>query len=435
MKPTPVTDSTPSVVLAGAGGFGRLYVERLLQEEARGRVRFVAVVDPRIDELTAALPDLPDSVARFPSLEAFYAEHRADLACISTPIATHRPLTEMALAHGSHVLLEKPAAATIQDVQAMLDAERRAERIVGVGFQWSFAPEILELKRRILAGDFGRPRRLRVCVAWPRSRAYYTRNDWAGRLRTTHGHWVLDSPAHNAHSHYLHNMLFLTGEAQESSAEPAEVSAELYRAHPIETFDTVAARIVTRSGAELLFYGTHLGDPREGEHGPRCLYEFERATIRREDRGALVFGAFEIEHDDGRRERLRSSTDIMEKVSMMIDAVRTGRPVACGLSAAASQVRCVNAMHESMPTPITLGPGHCTTVEHDGARWIVRSGLTQELEHCFGMALLPSECGLEWARAGHTIDAADYDFFPTHDPLPAERASSLVSPAPNPQRQ
>jgi len=78
------------------------------------------------------------------------------------------------------VLCEKPVSATVQEALRMAAAEKQARGFVAIGYQWSFADAIQSLKRQILAGDLGRPRRLRTLVSWPRDAAYYARTGWAG---------------------------------------------------------------------------------------------------------------------------------------------------------------------------------------------------------------------------------------------------------------
>src|SRR5688572_16789183 len=121
----------------------------------------VAAIDPnpagcrRLDELKAL------GVPLFPSLESFYASRRADLVVLSTPIALHAPQTALACANGSHVLCEKPLCATLEDAALMRDARNGAARHVAIGYQWSFSVAVQRLKADVLAGAFGRAKRLR----------------------------------------------------------------------------------------------------------------------------------------------------------------------------------------------------------------------------------------------------------------------------------
>ena len=135
----------------------------------------------------------------------------------------------------------------------MLAARDRAGKHVTIGYQWSMADAIQRLKSEVLSGLFGKPRRLRTMVLWPRDDAYYSRNRWAGRVRDADGNWILDSPVNNACAHHLHNMLYLLGARPDRSAAVHSLRAELYRAHAIENYDTAILRCETANGAEIFF--------------------------------------------------------------------------------------------------------------------------------------------------------------------------------------
>ncbi len=272
-----MADPVPAV-LVGIGGYGEVYLSSLLEEPAGRRCHIVGAVDPE-PKRCSRLAELEGlCVPIYDDLETFYAERSAVLAVISSPMHFHSEQTCQALGHGSHVLLEKPAAAVPADVDRMIDARDKAGCVAAVGFQWSFALSILQLKRDILAGRFGAPHGGRSLTLWSRAESYYKRNDWVGRRRDPAGRWILDSPACNAMAHDLHNLLFLLGESMDRSADPVGVDERLGRVNDIETFDTVAARIVVRGGAEILFLASHAIGQHE-EVQPRFTLEFERATV------------------------------------------------------------------------------------------------------------------------------------------------------------
>ncbi len=286
-----------SVVLSGIGGYGGQYLDALLDPASQDRVELVGAVDP-FPERCARLAELrARGVPVFPSLQAFYAQASAELAIISAPIHEHCPQTCLALEHGSHVLCEKPLAATVQDADRMIEARDRAGRQAAIGYQWSFCPAILDLKRDILAGRFGQARRLTTVVLWPRTQDYYRRNAWAGRQKSVDGAWVLDSPVNNAAAHYLHNMLFVLGEAVDRSAGLDRAQAELYRANPIENYDTAALRCFTDGGAEVLFYTSHAVSENVG---PQFVFEFERGVVRLDGLDGVINATLE----DGAAHRL-----------------------------------------------------------------------------------------------------------------------------------
>jgi predicted dehydrogenase len=170
------------------------------------------------------------------------------------PIDLHRTYTERACTAGKHVLCEKPAAGSVEDLDAMIASRDRAGVKVAIGFQHIYDDATIARKRAILRQ--GRPTRASVLACWPRDAAYYARNGWAGRIRHN-GKWVLDSPANNALAHYVNIALFLLGPDERSSAVPTSIQAELYRANAIENYDTCAMRLRTEPNAELMVFLTH----------------------------------------------------------------------------------------------------------------------------------------------------------------------------------
>ena len=394
-----------SAVLVGAGGYGELYLWQLL-EHLGSVVRLVGVVEPqperckRLDALRAAGIPLVGTLAEF------YERQQADLALIASPIQFHCPQTREALAHGSDVLCEKPVAATIQDVREMMRARDAAGRLVAVGYQWSFSTAAQQLKADVLSGMFGAPRQLKTIVRWPRDKAYYTRNTWAGALRDAQGRWVLDSPVNNATAHYLHHMLYLLGDAVDRSAAPREIEGELYRANPITNYDTAALRCRTTRGTEVLFYTTHAA--RETRH-PEFRFEFERAVITNSGAQRLFTALF----SDGRVKDYGSpDTEPGGKIVSVADAIVRGAPVLCGLEAAASHTLCVNGLQDSTDIcdfPRDLVKTECVA---DGNTRVWVDGLDAALDECYDAGVLPTEHGMAWAKKGRLLNLTGYRSFP-----------------------
>ncbi|MBN2264948.1 MAG: Gfo/Idh/MocA family oxidoreductase, partial [Candidatus Aminicenantes bacterium] len=260
-----------TLVMVGIGGMGEVYLRALLERKDEGLFRIAGAVDPMPNRCGAYVEMRALGVPCFYGLGDFYRNRKADLAVLSSPIPAHMRQTTLALARGSHVLCEKPAAGTIQEVRQAIAAERASDRWVAVGYQWSFSPAVQSLKADILSGLFGAAKRFKCLYLWPRDEGYYTRNDWAGKKRDADGAWVLDSPVQNAMAHDLHNMFYVLGRETGSSARPAEVEAELYRANAIENFDTAAVRARTEEGVEILFIVSHAS---EEDRGPVVRYEF-----------------------------------------------------------------------------------------------------------------------------------------------------------------
>ena len=190
-----------NLALVGLGGYGLVYLEGLLDQKRNDDFKIVAGIDPEPQRCTRLQELKAMNVPIFHSMEEFYHQGNADLVIISSPIQMHLPQTCLALFHGSNVLCEKPLGATIQEAAQMIKCRDDAKKFVAIGYQWSFSNAIQNLKRDIQSGLLGSPKRLKTIALWPRGEIYYSRNNWAGKLKDENGNWVLDSPANNALAH------------------------------------------------------------------------------------------------------------------------------------------------------------------------------------------------------------------------------------------
>ena len=400
-------DGRTTVALIGIAGYGDTYLAPLLAGSARRDYRLVAVADPA-PERSRSLSDLRERGIRvYENLDDLLAGYAPDLVVMASPIYVHARDTIRALAAGSSVLCEKPAAATAADVRRMCDAQQRAPgRFVAIGFQWSFSRAIQRLKADILAGTFGRPLTMRSLVLFPRGDAYYARNRWAGRLATNDGQPVFDSPVNNAAAHYLHNMLYLLGHDRRSSETPVHLQAELYRANRIESYDTAVLRTMTPCGAEVSLATSHATGRRIG---PQFRFKFERATVtygeeaphdhviaRLEDGRVVDYGAPEADRD--------------EKLWQCIAAAREGAAVDCDVAAALPHALCVDAARRSFEAPVTIPAEQILrrAVNGDGQMSVV-AGLEEAMLKCHRLGATPFELGIfKWARAGKLVQLCDF---------------------------
>lgn len=384
-----------TVALCGANGFGQYYVKALLAHAGAHQIRFIAAVnrsEPQMrPELEAA------GVQIFTSLqEMFGAGLQPDFVILSTGITCHREQTEYCFSQGSHVLCEKPVAASLEDAEAMQSAAEKSGLILSIGYQWSFTSAIQELKRRVLAGEFGRPLCLKTLVHWPRPDTYYSRNNWAGAIEDEQGAPVLDSPVMNATAHYLHNALYILGDTVETSAGVHAVEAELFRTYPIENYDTTALRIKTDGGVTVLFYTTHAALKCVG---PMFSYRFEKATVYFSDYnsheqipgGARFNTGIIVRYEDGRVDNLGDpEADLENKIWQMADAIRTGGSSLCSAAAAMPHL---HAVLEAQRFPVkTFSDDRIIQVcNSDGSvqRWV--PGLENSFLSCFTQEVLPSE--------------------------------------------
>jgi predicted dehydrogenase len=87
--------------------------------------------------------------------EAIVADPGVDAVVVATPNALHAPQAIAALAAGKHVLVEKPMSTTVAEADAMIAASEASGSLLMVAHCWRFRSEVLVMRDRIAAGDFG----------------------------------------------------------------------------------------------------------------------------------------------------------------------------------------------------------------------------------------------------------------------------------------
>ena len=393
------------IAIVGMGGFARTYLHDIERVEGLGQHVAQVAIEADRRSFPGEVQALADrGVKVFSSLREMLASYRSeiDLLCIPTGIPLHRAMTVAALEAGCHVLVEKPAAGSIQDVDAMLAAQARSGRMCAVGYQHLSHPSYQFVKNWICAGNLGRIRSIKGFGCWPRDPAYYRRNSWAGNLATGDT-WVLDSPHNNALSHAVNSMCFLGCQQPAEVLQPVAIQAELYRANAIASADTAVFRVETTAEVEIFFAVTHCSE--EMLH-PQFEIDGEKGRIEMNYEGEA-----KVVWNDGRREELvvaKGERGVMEDALRAI-SIDGGRP-AVPLAMARAQTLCACGTFES--SAIGEIPTELRRTEADSGRVEV-VGMTGWIQDAYASARLFSELDIGWAVAGRRINLEGYDYFPS----------------------
>ncbi len=97
------------------------------------------------------------------SLDAMLETARPDVVIVATPPDVHVAPCLRALAAGCHVLCEKPLAQSVAEADQILDAARRADRLVAVNHEFREHPIFRAVRDAVASGRYGR---LAFCQAW-----------------------------------------------------------------------------------------------------------------------------------------------------------------------------------------------------------------------------------------------------------------------------
>jgi len=126
-------------------------------------VRFVAASDlhqANLDKLEA-----PD-VAKFTDYRQMFAQCRLDAVYVATLAGAREAITLDAIAAGLHVICEKPMSLDAAGCQRMVDAAKRAGRLIGVNFEMRFYDWVRTARNWINAGRLGRVEAIHIQDMW-----------------------------------------------------------------------------------------------------------------------------------------------------------------------------------------------------------------------------------------------------------------------------
>lgn len=140
------------VGVIGAGGIAGAHIKRLQTIED---VEVHAVCDIRegaakqkADEFN--IPQVFKDYKDLLKLKAVKA------VSVCTPNFFHAEPTIAALKAGKHVIVEKPMAMNVREAKAMVDAAKKARKVLVVGFQLRYNPNAQMLKRAVDDGKLGK---------------------------------------------------------------------------------------------------------------------------------------------------------------------------------------------------------------------------------------------------------------------------------------
>ncbi len=271
-----------------------------------------------------------------------------DIICIPTSIDSHSEFSIAAMKSGYDVICEKPATGTIEEVIMMKEVSEETGRKLCVAFQNIFSPTIQKIKKIRINKILGELVSCKSYALWPRSSAYYKRNDWAGKI-IYNDKYVFDSPIQNATAHYLNNLLYIAGETHDESAMPAKVYGENFRAKNIDSADTQFVRVITENNIKLTYIVTHSC---KKNFGPVAEYLFENGKITWDFSGKLDGKASVYEKENGEYKLIDEFDNRPVPIHILVfknmfDSVDNNKQPLSNINNAYQHVICVNKSFES----------------------------------------------------------------------------------------
>ena len=98
--------------------------------------------------------DMPN-VRCYPDHKSMIDNEKLDAVSVCTYNRTHAECTIYALEHGVNVLLEKPMSVTLDEAVEIVRAEKKSGKLLSIGFQPRFAPNMQMIKKIVQSGVLG----------------------------------------------------------------------------------------------------------------------------------------------------------------------------------------------------------------------------------------------------------------------------------------
>ncbi len=143
-----------NVAVFGAGRIGRIHASNLAALDGVN-LKYVC------DAVAPAAADLAQTLgAEVSTIEAVLADPSIDAVAICSPTSTHSDLISRSAAAGKHIFCEKPVDLSVPRAEAVAQAVAAAGVGCMIGFQRRFDPTFNEARRRMDAGQIGKPEML-----------------------------------------------------------------------------------------------------------------------------------------------------------------------------------------------------------------------------------------------------------------------------------
>jgi scyllo-inositol 2-dehydrogenase (NADP+) len=151
----------------------------------------VAVCDPDLSRQTEAQDRF--GCRAYADYAEMVGDAEVELAIVATPSHLHAHDTIRALRAGKHVLVEKPMAKSLTEVDEMIAAANKAGRILTINQNYRYAADFLKVKEIIETGVLGRVVQMRMAVhQFSRRWDWQTLKEFGGGILNNHGAHVVD---------------------------------------------------------------------------------------------------------------------------------------------------------------------------------------------------------------------------------------------------
>ncbi|MBB6671216.1 Gfo/Idh/MocA family protein [Cohnella nanjingensis] len=299
--------------IVGCGIIAEVHAKCLLEMAG---AKLTALFDPAADKANAFAEKFGGAVCG--TYEELLAREDVDVVCICTPSGLHARQTVAAARAGKHVVVEKPMAIKLEDIDAMLAACAQSGVFLATIFPRRMSPQARYARQLIREGRLGR---LSLCSGYVklyRDQAYYDSAGWRGTWQMDGGGVMMNQGIHT-----VDLLQWLVGPVRSLYGQARAVLRD------IEVEDTAVALLRYESGAMGTFEMTTTAYKGKGQrleiHGEKgtMIIEEDDIVSLEIDGEQVVLPAFEPFRvvPDGHLAQLR---DMAEAVRGRREPIVTG---------------------------------------------------------------------------------------------------------------
>lgn len=153
-----------NAAVVGLGTWGKTMVESLASgsDAMRFTVLQTRTVKPDVEAFAKQ-----HSLKIADSFEAVLSDPKIDAVVLATPPSGHMQQIVDVAAAGKHVYCEKPFTFSKAEAETAVNAALKANRVIGVGYNRRFHPEMVKLRERVRGGDLGTIQHLEANMTYP----------------------------------------------------------------------------------------------------------------------------------------------------------------------------------------------------------------------------------------------------------------------------
>lgn len=153
---TPYDGPVLRVAIMGLGGYGSRVAEGMVNSKKAKLVGVISGTPSKVKQWQQKYNIPEKNCYNYENFDKIKDNPDIDAVYVITPNALHHPQVIRVAKAGKHVICEKPMALNAKEGQEMIDACKKANVKLLVGYRMHFEPHTLEVIRMRKAGEFGK---------------------------------------------------------------------------------------------------------------------------------------------------------------------------------------------------------------------------------------------------------------------------------------